>query len=263
MNHSRIMLTPSDVSVLHLVEDCEMDMFTVPELETLSGLGHRKLIEALSRLVSVGSLSRIERGVYCTRNFRNINAIATKIVKDSAIAYWTALNLHGMTEQIPNVVFVQSCNPKTDKEIFGVRCKFVRVKKDAYTGIMQMGYGSDSFNVTDREKTLIDCFCLPGYSGGYAELLRAFSAADPDAGKLLEYGKKVGNLSVLKRMAYLSELWEMKGFDDFRSEVSRMLNSKYSLLDPFGDNRGPFINKWKIRSNIGKDDLDGIREKIY
>ena len=84
-----------------------------------------------------------------------------------------------------------------------------------------------------------------------------------DAGKLLEYGKKVGNLSVLKRMAYLSELWEMEGFDDFRSEVSRMLNSKYSLLDPFGDNRGPFIDKWKIRSNIGKDDLDGIREKIY
>ena len=138
------MLTPSDVSVLHLVEDCEMDMFTVPELETLSGLGHRKLIESLSRLVSVGSLSRVERGVYCTRNFRNINAIATRIVKDSAIAYWTALNLHGMTEQIPNVVFVQSCNPKADKGIFGVRCKFVRVKKDAYTGIMQMGYGRES-----------------------------------------------------------------------------------------------------------------------
>ena len=257
------MLTPGDVGVLHIVEDCEMDMFSVPEIENVSGMDHRKLIESLSRLVSVGSLSRIERGMYCTRNFRNINAIATRIVKDSAIAYWSALNLHGMTEQIPNVVFVQSCNQKADREVFGVRCRFVKVKREAYTGIMQMGYGSDGFPVTDREKTLIDCFCLPEYSGGYAELLRAFHSSHPAADKLLEYGKRVGNLSVLKRMAYLSELWEMDGFDGFRSEVFKMLNSKYTLLDPFGGNTGTFIDRWKIRSNIGKDELDGIRNKIY
>ena len=263
MNGSSIMLTSSDINVLHIVEDLEMDVFSVAEIEAVSGMGHRKIMETLSRLVRVGSLSRIEKGIYCTRNYRNINAIATRIVADSAVAYWSALNLHGMTEQIPNVLFVQSCRQKADKEIFGVRCRFVRVKDNAFTGIMRMGFGSEGFPVTDKEKTLLDCFCLPEYSGGYAELLHAFHSAHPDADKLLEYGKKIGNLSVLKRMAYLSELWDMDGFDGFREGVSQMINSRYSLLDPFGGNTGTFIDKWKIRSNIGKDELDGIRDKIY
>jgi len=54
-------------------------------------------------------------------------------------------------------------------------------------GAMQMGYGNEAFRVTDVEKTLLDCFDLPQYSGGYAELIRTFHAAKMSSIRLLEY----------------------------------------------------------------------------
>jgi len=258
-----IQLTAKDLSILHIVNDCELGVFSIDEMAALATMPARQLKESLARLVLSGSLSRVERGMYCPRNFRNSYSIATSIVGNSAIAYWSALNLHGLTEQIPNVVFVQSCNRKTDKSIFGVRYRFIQIKSEAFTGIIRMGFGNEEFSITDIEKTLLDCFCMPDYSGGYAELLRAFYTSKPDALKLLEYGKNAGNLSVLKRMAYLSELWGMEGFNDFRSEVLPMVNDRYTLLDPLGKNEGGFVGKWRIRVNIGMEKLNQIKELTY
>jgi predicted transcriptional regulator of viral defense system len=126
-----------------------------------------------------------------------------------------------------------------------------------------MGYGSETFRVTDIEKTLLDCFDLPQYSGGYDGLIRAFYSAKINSLKLLQYGQRMNNLSVLKRMAFLSELFQMKGFSKFRQGVSKIINQKYSLLDPLGTDTGTFDAKWRIRINISKDDLRGIVDKIY
>jgi len=72
-----------------------------------------------------------------------------------------------------------------------------------------MGYGNEQFKVTDVEKTLLDCFDLPQHSGGYEELLRAFYSARINSDKLLKYAVQMNNLSVIKRVGYLSELFEM------------------------------------------------------
>jgi len=64
-------------------------------------------------------------------------------------------------------------------------------------------------------------------------------------------------------MAYLSELWGMEGFNDFRSEVLPMVNDRYTLLDPLGKNEGGFVGKWRIRVNIGMEKLNQIKELTY
>jgi len=77
----------------------------------------------------------IEKGLYVVRNFRDPYVIGTAMLKESAVAYWSALNLHGLTEQIPNIVYLQSIHSKRDKEVFGVRYKFVKVKPKKICGI--------------------------------------------------------------------------------------------------------------------------------
>lgn len=128
---------------------------------------------------------------------------------------------------------------------------------------MQMGYGNERFRITDIEKTLLDCFDLPQYSGGYEELIRAFYQAKVSSRKLLDYGKQMGNLSILKRLAFLSELFEMKGFTNFQNEVQKIRNQRYTLLDPMGSNKGVFNAKWRICMNIEKDKLLEIINKMY
>jgi predicted transcriptional regulator of viral defense system len=64
-------------------------------------------------------------------------------------------------------------------------------------------------------------------------------------------------------MAFLSELFQMKGFSGFQRSVLKMRNKKYTLFDPFGENTGEFDPKWRIRINIQKDKLLDIINKIY
>ena len=46
----------------------------------------------------------------------------------------TAMNIHGLTEQIPNVVYFQTTHAKQNKTIFGVQYRFIRVKKEKLIG---------------------------------------------------------------------------------------------------------------------------------
>ena len=249
--------------ILRIIADNELSVFSIEDIVSLSGKDYSKIKYAISTLLADDQIYRIQTALYCVRNFQNSYVIANAMRKNSIIAYWSALNLHGLTEQIPNIVYSQSCSLKFDKTVFNVRYKFVKVKPEKIFGDMQMGYGNEIFQVTNVEKTLLDCFDLPQYSGGYAELIRAFHSARMSSVRLLEYGLKMNNLSVLKRMAFLSELFQMNGFTRFQQEILKRVNQKYTLIDPFGKNEGEFNTKWRIRLNISKEDLLGIIQNIY
>jgi len=249
--------------IINKLVDNELSLASLDRIIQLTGKTYPELKNSLRILVRDGQLSMIEKGLYVVRNFRDPYVIGTAMFKESAVAYWSALNLHGLTEQIPNIVYLQSIHSKRDKEVFGVRYKFVKIKPEKICGITTLGYGNEEFRITDTEKTLLDCFDLPQYSGGYEELIRAFYHAKISSTRLFEYGMQIGNLSVLKRLAFLSELFEMKGFSRFREQVLKILNQKYTLIDPMGLDRGEFVSKWRIRLNISRDDLLGMIKNVY
>jgi predicted transcriptional regulator of viral defense system len=264
MRTRRKQLSAKEELFMKYISDNELSYF---KFNTIRSLGiynsSDELQDTLSRLSEKGMIDRIERGLYCVRNFRNTFVIANAMQQGSAVAYWTALNLHGLTEQIPNMIYSQTSMLKQDKTVFNVRYKFIKVKQEKIFGIMQMGYGSEVFSVTDMEKTLLDCFDLPQHAGGYDGLIRALYSAEIDPVKLLRYGQRMSNLSVLKRIAFLSELFQMDGFVEFQQGVLGMMNQKHALLDPSGNDTGPFDAKWRIRINISKENLWGIVNNIY
>ena len=260
---SRVNFTNKESNVMNLIADNELSIININTIVSLTGKQYIDLKPILKKLVHNEQLYRIEKGLYCVRNFRNPYSIANVLLKDSAIAYWSALNLHNLTEQIPNVVFSQSVLLKNDKKVFNVRYKFVKVKAQKVCGIIEMDYGSEKFRVTDKEKTILDCFDLPQYAGGYEELIRAFYQGKVNSSKMLTYGKQMNNLSVLKRIAFLSELFEMHNFKSFQTEILKLINNRYTLLDPMGEDTGAFNSKWKIRVNISNQKLLEIINKMY
>ncbi len=263
MRTNRKNLSPNELDFLKMVDDNEILSFNFNEIISIKGYRKAELQDILTRLKDKEFLYRIKKSEYVVRNFRNPYVIANALAKSSAVAYWSALNLHGLTEQIPNVVYVQSSLRKNDKKVFGVRYKFIKVKPGKLCGHIKSGYGNEAFYMTDVEKTLLDCFDLPQYSGGYEELIRALFSAKPSSTKLLEYGKQMDNLSVLKRIAYLSELFNLNNLGHFRSGVLKIVNQRYSLLDPLGSDEGIFNSKWRIRVNIPEQKLLSIINKMY
>ncbi|PKP44463.1 MAG: hypothetical protein CVT95_11000 [Bacteroidetes bacterium HGW-Bacteroidetes-12] len=256
-------LTHSQMNVMLMLAENEMDIFSLDDLKELLRNSSEDINEIIENLVHKKIISRIERGKYCRANFRDEKVIGCFLVPDGAVAYWSALNLHGLTEQFPNIVFIQTTRIKKDKTVFGVKYQFVKIKNTKRTGIETQGFGNHKYRLTDKEKTIVDCFDLSQYSGGYSELIRAFGQTDINQDKMIQYCRAIGNISVIKRLAFLTELLEKPKMTRFLKYAEGEVNPRYVLIDPFGEKAGAFNNKWKLRLNITEEELLDICNKQY
>lgn len=256
-------LNQYQIDVMLLLDENELDIFSLDDLKKLVENSSEDINEIIENLVHKKIISRIERAKYCRVNFRDEKVIGCFLVPDGAIAYWSALNLHGLTEQFPNTIFIQTTHIKKEKTVFGVTYQFVKIKKTKRIGIETQGFGNHKYIFTDKEKTIIDCFDLPQYSGGYSELIRAFSLTDLDQDKMIKYCKAIGNISVVKRLAFLTELLQKTKMTRFLKYAEREVNPRYVLIDPFGAEEGAFNNKWKLRLNITSEEILDMCNKQY
>lgn len=256
-------ITKEQQDFLKLMNDYEIDIFSIYTIENSLNTEFQNLNVILENLVRKGFLSRIEKGKYCRANFNDEKVIGCFISDSGAIAYWSALNAHGLTEQFPNNVFIQTSKPKRNKTVLGTSYKFVKVTPSKITGILTHGQGNRIYWITDIEKTIVDCFDLPENSGGYAELIRAFNQAKLNSEKMITCCSAINNISATKRLGFLAELLDKKGLKNFIRYAKQQINKKYNVFDPAGTDNGEFINEWRLRLNISRNEILDICNKQY
>lgn len=256
-------ITPFQKDLMLLLDENEMDIFSLEDIKQLLGRSSEDVNELIENLVHKTIFSRIERGKYCRTNFRDEKVIGCFLVPDGVIAYWSALNLHGLTEQFSNNLYIQTTRSKKSKTVFGVSYQFVKIKATKRVGVCTEGFGNHKYRITDKEKTLIDCFDLPQYSGGYSELIRAFAQSELNQDKMIEYFTAIDNISVVKRLAFLAELLQKPKMKRFLSYAKKQVNPRYVLMDPLGEETGIFNSQWKLRLNISAEEIKDMCNKQY
>lgn len=256
-------LNQSPKSLLLALDRNEIEYFSFTNIEKIIGRRYKNLHRKIFDLHKQGFLMKLENGKYCLPSFNDNFVIGTFLLENSAIAYWSALNYWNLTEQIPNTVFVQSPVFKKSKKIRNVEYKFVKVTENKFIGITSVGRVNHKFRITDIEKTLIDCFDLPQYAGGFSELIRAFYEAKINVTKLTEYAIKVNNLTAMKRISYLAELFEFSGYKRFHRETQKRLKDKYTYFSPFANKDGKYLSRWKLCLNIEPEKIQEIVRKTY
>lgn len=261
--YKSINLTEDQQGFLHLLDDYEIDIFSIKTIETLVKKKIPALNEILENLVSKNFLSRIEKGKYCRSNFKDELVLGCFLAEGGTVAYWSALNKHALTEQFPNTIFIQTIKPKVSKEVFGVKYQFVKIANYKRLGIRKEGFGNHIYFITDVEKTIVDCFDLPQYSGGYPELIRAFIEAKLNPKKMITYCEAIKNIAVTKRIGFLAELFHNDELGEFIQYAKEKVNLKYNLFDPQGQETGEFINEWKLRMNLSQIEIIEISNKQY
>lgn len=112
------------------VELARKGIFTIDEAEVAFDVDRESLRVILSRLEEREWIERIERGKYMVIPLTarkgeftlNEFVIGSELVEPYAISYWSALSYHGLTEQIPGTVFIQTTSRKRRRElnVFGV-----------------------------------------------------------------------------------------------------------------------------------------------
>ncbi len=228
-------------------------VFTLEQLHRQTEIPKSVLSVMLSRWEERGFVERIEKGKYLIIPLASEKGkytlhefvIASHLVRPSAIAYWSALHYHGLTEQIPTTVFVQTTARKKSNqiEVFGVNYRIVRVKPEKFFGFAKEWIEETQITVTDREKTVIDCLDRPEYAGGIVEVAKALENASLDRGNLNRYARMIGNNAVVRRLGYLCE--QMGVPLDLPPPTSR----NYLLLDPAMPRQGEIDPKWRLVIN--------------
>ncbi|MFZ0180486.1 MAG: hypothetical protein WAL84_11540 [Candidatus Dormiibacterota bacterium] len=102
----------------------------------------------------------------------------------------------------------------------------------------------------DPARTVIDILDEPGLGGGIrhgAEILAAY-LDDHDPALLIEYGDRLGNRAVFKRLGYLLETLE-RDEPALVSACRSRLSEGISALDPDGPPNGTRIMRWRLRVN--------------
>jgi predicted transcriptional regulator of viral defense system len=259
----RNIINQNETLLIKILDDKELEVFTYDFLQRELNGQVQYLQPTLESLVKRGLLSRIEKGKYCRHNFRNEYVIGNFLAPGGAVAYWSALNLHGLTNQFPNTVFVQTPKLKLNKTVFGVDYHFVKVKPAKATCYERTGYGNNTFWITNIEKTIVDCFDLPAYNGGYPELISALKNAKLNSQKLIGAARAVDNIAVIKRLGYLIELLERKNLSQFIAFALSCVNDKYNVIDPQTNERGDFNAKWRLRLNVSEQDILAMSRNDY
>ncbi|MBD3155382.1 MAG: hypothetical protein GF368_01880, partial [Candidatus Aenigmarchaeota archaeon] len=179
---------------------------------------------------------------FIVHNFR----IASKLTKSYYIGYWSALNYHGLTDEIPNTVFVATKKAKKPLEILNSKFYFVKLTEKKFFGYRKFEIEGKKVNVSDKEKTIADCLDHPEHAGGIDEIAKSifFNHEELDFNIIEDYLIKMGNSAALKRLGYILEICGID-YEIDKSELSKGFN----LLDTLSPKKGEYNKDWLLIIN--------------
>lgn len=198
--------------------------------------------------------------------------IANSIKSRSYLSHYTAVFLHGLTDNLPKTIYTNTelkmsknlnskeleqssidrafaCNVRQSNQI--ARYKDTEIyllnsKNVDHVGVKEFDFDGIKLRVTDIERTLIDITVRPNYAGGVQEVLNAFAAAK-------------GKISVNRLVATLKKLdytypyhqaigfyMEKSGFDEAVLNMLEKLGIKHNFYLTYKMQVTDFSDRWKL-----------------
>jgi len=187
--------------------------------------------------------------------------IGSYLVSPYYIAYWSALNFYNFTEQTPFTVFIATTKRAKSRTILDIKYNFITLNRKKFFGFSNIAVGSDSVNISDKEKTLADALDHPEYCGGITEVTKCLWNARDSVSleKVVSYAEKMGNMTVIKRLGYLSEVLTLELNEGMVARMKESISSGMSVLDPAMPHKGSYNTRWNLLVNISEDLLESWR----
>lgn len=182
--------------------------------------------------------------------------IASALVEAMYVGYWSAMNHHGLTEQLSRTVYIVTTKRAPEREIHGVTYRPVTVTEKKFFGYQPTAVGSNQVSVSSIEKTLVDCADHPEFCGGIGELAKAMQNAVETRcswERAVDYLRRVGNGAATKRFVYLADQLniDLPEYD----ELVANFTTGYPLLDPTRKATGTRDSTYQLRLNVAPESL--------
>lgn len=248
-------------------------LFTFNDAVKVYGNSSGGLRELLSTLVKRRWLQRVEKGKYLILPFEagregewteHEFIIASYLIKPYYIGFRSALNYYGYTEQVSRIIFIASTRRKLKSamEISGVTYCFVYMSDRKFFGATEVTLDGYRVNISEREKTIVDCLDRLEYCGGAVEIAKAlcYGRDELDFVKMAKYAQKNGNRAVSQRLGYLVETLD-PGSNEAVPLLRENISSSYAPLDTLATPKGRYSGRWKIIVNVRENELLQWKER--
>ncbi|MHB1842314.1 MAG: type IV toxin-antitoxin system AbiEi family antitoxin domain-containing protein [Sulfobacillus sp.] len=174
---------------------------------------------------------------------------------------WTAANHWALSEQVFRTTLL-----KTTGRVRGSAQRLLGhdyLVQHVDEATMQWGqrsewHGDSRLRFADPARTVIDILDQPSLGGGIrhgAEILGAY-LDEYDPSTLIEYGDRLQNHAVFKRLGYMVEVLG-KNLPEILAACRNRLSTGVSALDPDGPPGGRRVMKWGLRVNarLGHEEI--------
>ena len=206
----------------------------------------RKAARLLTSWARNGWLSRVRRGLYVPVPLEATSAegplddpwlVAAALFRPCYIGGWSAAEHWALTEQIFRSVCVMTATKPRKREpiLKGTQFTLHTVQESALFGLKAVWRGRTRVQVSDPARTVVDMLANPALAGGIRPAADVLKALLREHGKsvsmLLDYGDRLDNGAVFKRLGFLLES-EGLGDKDLVDACRKRRRSGYVKLDP-------------------------------
>lgn len=264
---------PKTARLVAALYDEGKTIFSVEDAAKILGAPKAIVSNLLGKAQARGVVTRLRRGTYIlvpsvmgseTLYAGDPLLVADRLMENRPhyLSHGTAMAVHNMTTQ-PRIVVIVSCVDPPARSIVaqGTEIRVTSIPQTEFFGTKQHWIDSGvGVTVSDIERTVVDCLRRPDLCGGYIEIDRGswMKRDDIDVDRLVDYAIRLGVGAVCARLGYLLDSCSM-GTDVHRDELQRHLRTTYNLLDPSMPTEGRYMARWKLRLNVGQDEIEATR----
>jgi predicted transcriptional regulator of viral defense system len=176
------------------------------------------------------------------------------------ISHYSAMALHQMTTQPIHIVYVTVPRQQAGRTIAGVEYRFVYANRRSFWGYEPMWVTDhEQAQVSDLEKTILDCAARPELCGGIGELAKGLwlRKTDLDEARLVAHARRLDHRAAAKRVGFLLETYELGNLETIAA-LQSLVNERYTRLDPTLPDKGSYRARWRLRVNLDSEELKAI-----
>ena len=261
-------LGPASAELLLRLSAEGKTIFSIADAQAITNKTYKATTTLLSQLVRRRWLVRLVPGKYLIvpleAGLEGIpmadRYVIAREVLDSLpyyISHYSAMELHQMTTQPVNTVYVTVPRQRASRTIAGVHYRFVYANPRSFWGWEAIwATDQEQVQVSGLEKTLLDCAVRPELCGGLAELAKGLwlRKDDLDESQLVAYLQRLDHKAAAKRIGFLLETYGL-GSPETIAALQSFINPRYALLDPALPDEGPYRARWRLRINLDPEEL--------
>lgn len=219
--------------------------------------------QKLARWAADGWVRRVRRGLYIAVPVEASDPgawsedallVGAAVWSPCYFTGWTAANHWSLTEQVFRTTVLKTTKRvrRSEERLLDREYLVSHVAPDALAwGLRSEWHDEIKLQFADAARVVVDILDSPRLGGGIrhvAEIVAAYlEDGDPDV--LVDYGDRLGNRTLFKRLGYILEALGV-GAPELLAACRQRVSAGISPLDPDGPPGGRRVMRWGLRVNV-------------